>query len=239
MTELDLNSKDMFGWTMLHKACFTGDVSMASRLLDQPEINVNEVDIGGNNPFSQACSHGTYSVVALLLRDGRSDINLANNWGQTPLWWAAYKGRLAVVKLLLASGLRVDFSKAGELWHNMYTRQVTPLEAAKRDSHYGVVDLLERYSLNAEGTRHALRRELGLVDELAAELFARVVFLCEGLFQVKTSEGDERPARFFSIAERLPMELQMMLCYRAQGSSKQRVSLAQSELAFRNLAQSL
>ena len=43
-------------------------------------------------------------------------------------------------------------------------------------------------------------------------------------------------ARFFSIAKRLPLELQMMLCFRQVGSPKEIVPGKESEVAFKELA---
>ena len=48
-----------------------------------------------------------------------------------------------------------------------------------------VVTLLERFKSDATKTKHAMRVELGLLDELAAEMFALVVFVSDGLLQVK------------------------------------------------------
>jgi len=47
-----------------------------------------------------------------------------------------------------------------------------------------VVTLLERFQGDAAQTRHAMRVELGLLDELAAEMFAPVVFVSDGLLQI-------------------------------------------------------
>ena len=49
----------------------------------------------------------------------------------------------------------------------------------------GVVTLLERFKENPVETRHAMRVELGLIDEVAAEMFALVVFVSDGLLQIK------------------------------------------------------
>ena len=45
--------------------------------------------------------------------------------------------------------------------------------------------------------------------------------------------------RFFTIAKRLPMELQMILCRRAVGSMKQSILRKDSEAAFKSLARIL
>jgi len=78
--------------------------------------------------------------------------------------------------------------------------------------------------------------ELGCVDELAAEMFALVVFVSDGLLQV-TQRGQVTPAaRFFAIANQLPLELQMALCYGVVGSAKGVIQGRDSEVAFKSLA---
>ena len=92
-----------------------------------------------------------------------------------------------------------------------------------------VVSLLERFLANPHQTRHELRVKLGVLDEFAAEVFALTVFLCDDLLHLKpahatpnlpTAAATAAAFRFFSIAKRLPMELQMMLCHFAVGSVK-------------------
>ena len=79
--------------------------------------------------------------------------------------------------------------------------------------------------------------ELGLLDEMAAEMFALVVFVSDGLLQINDTTTTPSPAaRFFSIARRLPLELQMLLCFRQVGSAKEIISGKDSEAAFKRLA---
>jgi len=60
--------------------------------------------------------------------------------------------------------------------------------------------------------------ELGWYDELAAEVFALIVFLSDGLLEIRIeNEANRAPARFFRIARKLPLELQMLLCSRVAG----------------------
>ena len=54
------------------------------------------------------------------------------------------------------------------------------------------------------------------------------------------SSGNQAPAaRFFTIARQLPLELQMVLCYRVVGSAKEIIPGKDSEVAFKSLAKSL
>ena len=58
--------------------------------------------------------------------------------------------------------------------------------------------------------------------EVAAECFALMVMLCDGLLAIRRRVAiKKRPpnrARFFRIASQLPLELQMVMCRRIVGS---------------------
>jgi len=99
-----------------------------------------------------------------------------------------------------------------------------------------VVTLLERFKENPVETRHALRMELGYLDELAAEVFALVVFVSDGLLRVNDQSTALPTTRFFAIAAQLPLELQMVLCFHQVGSAKEIIPSKESEAAFKWLA---
>ena len=88
--------------------------------------------------------------------------------------------------------------------------------------------------------------KFGVLAALAAEVFALTVFLCDDLLQLKpafhlaaTPYHAASAIRFFTIAKRLPMELQMILCHGAVGSMKQNILRKDSEAAFKDLARIL
>jgi len=122
----------------------------------------------------------------------------------------------------------------------------TPGDVEKTDVIYGamkwgkteVARLLERVKKNPVKTRHAMRVELGLLDDLAAEMFAVIVFVSDGLLQINDTTVTPA-ARFFSIARGLPLELQMVLCFRQVGSAKEIVPGKEREMAFKELARRL
>ena len=60
--------------------------------------------------------------------------------------------------------------------------------------------------------------QLGLLDELAADLFALTIFLCDELLRIKPALASSHSAdtavsatRFLVIASKLPLELQLVL----------------------------
>ena len=126
-----------------------------------------------------------------------------------------------------------------------YGNNYTVLEIA-RENKTEVVSVLERFLDNPAQTRHEIRLKL-VPEELPAEVFALIVFLCDDLLRLRpaltfiTSNPDTATAtsRFFAIALKLPMELQMILCHRVVGSMKQNILHKDSEAAFKSLARVL
>ena len=121
--------------------------------------------------------------------------------------------------------------------------EYTALEIARKLNRAQVVSLLERYASNPTQTRSEVRVELGMLDEVAAEVFALTVFLCDGLLQLKPAlvptTSNLNAARFFTVVRRLPMELHLMLCHRAVDSDNDCILSKDSEAAFKSLARIL
>jgi len=144
--------------------------------------------------------------------------------------------------------------QAADIWEMSRTRKgktggmakTTPPLKLQREKNTKVVSVLERFIVNPALTRHELRVKLGVLDELAAEVFALMVFLCDDLFHLKpasnptvTPNRTSATTRFFVIVKCLPIELQMILCHRAVGSTKQNILLKDSEAIFKSLARIL
>ena len=238
----DVNMRDLFQYSLLHYACREGDCSpVVPLLLAHPDIDVNVKDQYGCTPFYFACSNGCTSSVRELLKDSRVEMNEPNNSGQTPLYRAAFNGYIDVVKWWIVSEREIDLGTPGngqtdaiagakeeEWWMDL------PMKNAKKE----IATLLERFKGDVTQTRHMMRMELGLLDDLAAKLFALVVFVSDGLLHVNDTTSSPA-ARLFSIASQLPLELQMVLCFRQIGSAKEMISGRESEVAFKELARKL
>ena len=153
-----------------------------------------------------------------MLKDSRVIVNEPAIDGHTPLWWAATWGNLDAIKWWIASGREMDLGEPGDV-----------------DKTDAIGTLLERFKDNPGVTRHALRVEIGWYDEVAAEMFALVVFVSDGLLQIRDTASSPPAARFFKIARKLPLELQMMLCFRQVGSDKEIIPGKESEVAFKEL----
>ena len=150
--------------------------------------------------------------------------------GRTPLWRAACWGHLDVIKWWIASGREMDLVEPGNV------DKMDVIDIARENGKKEVVTLLERFQENPKETRDTMRLELGLLDGLAAEMFALVVFVSDGLLQVKETTTATPAARYFSIVAQLPLELQMVLCFRQVGSAKEIIPGKESEAAFKGLA---
>ena len=167
----------------------------------------------------------------MLLKDPRVKVNELGNEGTTPLYYAACDGFLELIKWWIASGSGLDLGEPGN-------EKNDAIGGAKKRMKTEVVSLLERFRDHQEKTRHDIRKELGCFDELAAELFAVVIFLSDELLKLG-EENKNGTTRFFEMAKRLPMELQMVLCYRVMGSMKTNISGEMRETSFKKLMRKL
>jgi len=230
----DVNvEQDGGGYTLLHYSCHASHrSSVVPLLLAHPDIDVNVKDRYGYTPFFVACRDGHTPCVREMLKDSRVKVNEPMSDRRTPLCSAASRGQLDVIKWWIASGREMDLGKPGN-------GRTDAIGAAKKWRKTEVATLLERFKSDAAQTRHALRVELGWYDDLATEMFALVVFVSDGLLQVNDTAISTPAARFFSIARRLPLELQMMLCFRQVGSTKEIIPGKESEAAFKELSKKL
>jgi len=228
-----VNTVDELGDTLLHKACLQDFRSaVVPLLLAHSDIDVNAKSKYGYTPFYYACVCESTSCLRELLKDSRVKVNEPDKDGRIPLWRAAAWGRLDTIKWWIASGREMDLGKPGDI------HKTDAIAAAKKYGKAEVVTLLERFKENQEETRHVIRVELGLLDELAAEMFARVVFVSDGLLQIKDTTPSPA-ARFFAIASQLPLEPQMVLCHRQVGSDNEIIPGQESEGSFKELARKL
>ena len=227
--DLDVNWKNGGeGDTALHIACQNDRASVVSILLDHPDIDVNTINSFKRSPFLVACRMGGISCVRLLLKDSRVDLS---HGGFTPLFWAASADQIGVIKWWIASGKEMDLGQQGD-------KCADAIGVAKEKRRTEVVTLLERFKENAKDTRKAMRLESSWYDDAAADMFALVVFVSDELLYVKSTPTAPE-ARFFDITRRLPLDLQMMLCFRLVGSGKEIISGKDSEVAFKSLAKRL
>jgi len=172
--------QDGIGTTLLHLACENRLRSpMIPLLLAFPDIDVNLKTRYGCTPFYFAC-FGQTSCVREMLKDSRVNLNVPDKNRHPPLWYAAYYGHLDVIKWCIASGREMDLGKPGD-------GDTDTIGVAKTYRNSDMATLLERFKSDAAQTRHAMRVELGWYEKLAAEMFALVVFVSDGLLHITTA----------------------------------------------------
>jgi len=230
----DVNmDQDGRGKTLLHITCCDDHTSpMIPLLLAHPEIDANVKDMDGCTPFYLACSDENAPCVREMLKDSRVNVNELNKYGCAPLRKAVRWGHPDIIKWWIASGRKMDLGKPGDVY------RTDAIGLAKLYRKMEIATLLERFKEKPVKTRHAVRVELDWYNEAAAEVFAVAVFVSGGLLQIKDTTLSPA-ARFFSIARRLPLELQMVLCFRQVGSAKVIIQGKESEVAFKELAKRL
>jgi hypothetical protein len=182
-------------------------------------LNVNW-NLSGRTAFSESVCHGRIESVKILAGDPRVDINLRDAWGQTPAWNACYAGRDQILEWMIATRPDFDLTTPSSGNGDHLGRLYTPLELARHRDWPGIVSLLEEFHKDPKATRIRLRKKLALDEPTIHGVFVLIVFLCDGFLSVREEEQQTREARFFRIASRLPMELQMSLCHRMCDSEK-------------------
>ena len=257
-SKVNVNAGNAGKATPFSLACQEGHQEIVSLLLGDLRIDVNKLEKDDSTPFFMACQQGHKEMVSLLLADLRIDLNRPKKHRTTPLWIAAFAGHLPVVQFILVSGREVNTktkSIAGTMiWNDKTAPEVAwcqgtrprltdELEAdylTKKQNGPLIAALLDSFDADSVTTRQQLRELPELRDAFISDLFALVVFLCDDLLTVRTesspsSDTTKKAARFFQIAQSLPMELQMVLCSRVFGSSKDIVLTKHSEPAFKKL----
>jgi len=225
----DINWRCQGGWSALDQACSSGRAEVVSLILRHPHVDVNLRNPGRNSPLINATWMGREEIVRLLLDDDRVQADLTSVQGKTALWVAALWGYHDIVRWLIASGKDLNVPSRAYWVDGRYTAA----EIARYKHHLDTSMLIEQYCDSTTNARFLVRLSLGLFMPLAAELFALIIFLCDDYLKLRVSESTSR--RFFGMATRLPMELQMVLCLRMFRSAKTNIVIREAERAFRLL----
>ena len=236
---VNINWKNELGSTPLLQACYFGHHSIVATLLAHPHIDVNFPNILGQSPLLIACKRSGTQVVLQLLNDPRVDVNLADSSSQacSPLWFVAATNRIGLLRWILAlRGTQLDLARR--------CKKTTALQIAVENGFTKTASLLRDFAATPYQVMQRLQTQLGVCPSAVAHnIFAMIVFLCENLLAISVSSSSSSPKsaarRFFAIAVQLPIELQMSLCHRVQGSSRDIILSTKSEIAFRVLVERL
>ena len=260
--DIDINVQNNEGLTPFFIAYQSRAMAVAERLLKDDRLDLSETNTSLLNLLS-ACEAGSAPLVEVLLRDKRTDLNSGLNeafgasYLSSPVGVACTKNHTSVLLLLIAdSRVRLEPGLVDDvLSHSvsnanrvkivqilMTSSQLLQLPQqkwtdlvgrARRANHLELAQILEGYSQNSDLQRTRQREILGVSARFSAEVLGLVVFLCDLHLKVKHQAGKE--ARFFSIAQRLPFELQMVLCNRVFGRLQDSITLPDREAAFKSL----
>jgi ankyrin repeat protein len=102
----NVNEKDEYGWTALHRATENGHLAAVQLLLEKSADVKANANYGGT-ALHRAAKNGHEAVARLLLEKG-ADLEAEDNYGGTALHRAAKNGNEAVVRLLLDNDADVN-----------------------------------------------------------------------------------------------------------------------------------
>jgi hypothetical protein len=263
--DVDVNCRAWGGTRPLHRAVTAKNYEAVRLLLAHPRIDPNAQDNIGGTPLFDAC--GGYckndEIIRVLIMDPRTEIDgrpykkrietlTVTEPAPTTIWTAVLGDNPTAIKWIIASGKK--FNPHGNSSDEYCGRAISPLQLARAKGRHSIAELINDYLVRPDITRHEIRAELGLTSGTVPAMFAVIVFICDGLLAinpavlgtVETIRGrgpaespSEGSVRFLRVAVRLPLELQMVLCHIAFGSSGNTIPATESEIAFRSLARRL
>lgn len=237
----------------LFEAATKGELDVVTVLLKIPGIDVNSRhDESENTPLYQASKWGRVGAVTALLAHPEMDIHALNKEGRSALWVAVLGRREKVVKRLLATGkYTAQHLELRAPHYDPGSDYMTPLEFALVRGDNLIAYWLSCYAENPVVTTHRLRVGLGAPLERAAELFALTVAHCDrymsfatervanpfvagdrSFFRQRHDDRRHTARRFFRLASRLPLDMQMVLCLRAVGLTGDFIPSEAREAAF-------
>merc|ERR1711860_3146 len=108
-TSFDLNTKNNYGWTALHLACYIGKSETAQLMIQSSKefgIDLNAKDNDGLTAWHLACSYGRTETAQLILKSSKEfgiDLNTKDNNGMTAWHEACSYGETETAQLLIQS----------------------------------------------------------------------------------------------------------------------------------------
>lgn len=215
-----------------------------TKLAKYPGADVNLTITSFDTLFLKSCRKDSQIPFRILIGNPETKLDIPGFVNRLPLCQLLLDNRIEHLKRWIASGRDIDLCDGK--YYSVRSRM--------GDISNPTVDLLNDYVKTPDLVRHAVRRELGgggeegeFKAELAADFFAVVIFVCDGLLEFDEEraalfvlpETASRNERFLRIASGLPIDLQLILCNRAAGSMAANIPGATRETAFRALAKAL
>jgi len=256
-----INHSDNEGRTSFYIACCNGNTALVELLLSLDKIDINRQTNTLRSPLYAACENKHTDIITLLLKNTKLDVNAPLLDGRTPLHVACQRNFIDVVKLLLNDN-RVDLTKqdngeqtvlyiaflrrrkelAEEILLKIFLQK--PIFIFEEISEATLFKLLKPFGFfnlrleifQDEQAEIEIQKNLYLQFS-ASYLFVLIIFLCDDYLLKKPAFSEKALSilRFFSMAQKLPVELQMVLCYRAFGSMQDIVPKLEIEHFSRGL----
>jgi len=235
------NIQDTDGEAPIHRACINAHIGTLEVLLSDPRINCKITNRGGKTALWQACYYGLVECVELLLaKTPQKDLDVCLSTKSTgfphdttPLEAALKEERFEVIGLLTAYEknpakliwrlkLKLKFpeSLACELFLLVVLVSDNYLEIPKRKSVTEPLikrrsKVLERKQKEEKPVKKELEKSKGKSNETELDNNLELSQL-----QTNNKPQAEKIWRFFKIGQQLPLELQMVLCNRICGISR-------------------
>ena len=245
----------------LHAAVYNGNLEAARFLL-----TLSGIDPNAKNERMQTALHTSCMVISasdtvkramieLLLSNKRVDAGIVDKKGLTAFMYAVKTMKLEFVMQFVHHKNFYDlnpFTKGDHEFKNWSRHpslvNMSALECAwfsscKNDdkTSNSMLVLIKQLYERPISIRHYCRMKIRFNASVIADTFSLVVFFCDGFVKTtkivnETTFREMKIMRFFTIASRLPIELQMLLCNRTHDSVKDTVLTEVSEGALQSLA---
>ncbi|CAI5659214.1 unnamed protein product [Oreochromis niloticus] len=153
--EVDLDGKNIGGWTPLMYASYIGHDNIANLLLEA-RVNVNSTTAKGLTPLMLAASCGNESIAYFLLQQG-ADLELKDSRGWTALFHCTSTGHQQMVKFLLDNNADANVKEPGSGF--------TPLMEAAASGHEIIVQYLldHKVKVDERNTKGETARALAMM----------------------------------------------------------------------------
>uniref|UniRef100_A0A3B4H9T6 Ankyrin repeat and sterile alpha motif domain containing 3 n=1 Tax=Pundamilia nyererei TaxID=303518 RepID=A0A3B4H9T6_9CICH len=151
--EVDLDGKNIGGWTPLMYASYIGHDNIANLLLEA-RVNVNSTTAKGLTPLMLAASCGNESIAYFLLQQG-ADLELKDSVGWTALFHCTSTGHQQMVKFLLDNNADANVKEPGSGF--------TPLMEAAASGHEIIVQYLLDHVMDERNAKGETARALAMM----------------------------------------------------------------------------
>ncbi|XP_074519487.1 ankyrin repeat and SAM domain-containing protein 3 [Halichoeres trimaculatus] len=190
--EVDLNGKNIGGWTPLMYASYIGHDNIANLLLEAG-VNVNACTAKGLTPLMLAASCGNESIAYFLLQQG-AELELKDSRGWTALFHCTSTGHQQMVKFLLDNNANANIKEPGSGF--------TPLMEAAASGHEIIVQYLldHKVKVDDRNTKGETARALAMLygyTKIVSLIDLRSPRIKPGHFEDLSSseESDSAPPR--------------------------------------------